>query len=392
MPNLGTRTTLDPDGDLTVILPSRDRDGRARVGERSVTQFVPRGYLGSGYGYEPEDSSDTSKIEWYELDDDMESSFKLDYDSDDKVIPTTSISDFNERHFQTTPNTPISHDSHRFNVSSKHLILASAHGTALTQLFEHPRYAPKYAWRRRRHNTLVLPAFDLEATGIVLKIIHHKNRRVPKTLDLGMLVEVTQVVHYLKCFEATEPHASQWIARLEGKIPPSYNVDLLFWICIAGVFRNAPIFEYCTRIAIAQNHSGIPTLGLPILKEVSAEIEKRRVHLLDEIFKAVYRFKDKLTKDTSCSSECDALRLGILIKHLHRCFGSLPKRPYHKMSVSWAVEKIAQLPRAACLARFKTCGRAIRHSGFDGLVEMVNSLAEGIKGLDLVNDLLWRPA
>ncbi|KAK5628573.1 hypothetical protein RRF57_004288 [Xylaria bambusicola] len=371
MPNLGTYTILDPDGDLTVILPSRDRDGRDRVGEHTITQFVPGELVKSDFGYET-DSSDISTIEWYELDDDLDSSVELDYDSDAKAISTPSTSDCDER-LQGEADKLDFTDSHRFKVSSKHLILASAHGNALTGLFEAPK--------RARRNTWVLPAFDPEATGIILKIIHHKNRRVPKTLDLGMLVEVAHVVHYLKCYEAIEPYGSQWIAHLEGKIPLSYNTDLLLWICIAGVFRNAPIFEY--------NHSGIPTLGLPILKEVSCEIEQRRIHLLDEIFKAVYRFKDKLTKDTSCSSECDAR---ILTKHLHRCFGSLPERPYHKMSVSWVVEMITRLPPAACLSWLKKPGRDLRHSGFDGLVEMVNSLAEGIRGLDLVNDLLWTPA
>ncbi|KAI0545278.1 hypothetical protein F4679DRAFT_483392 [Xylaria curta] len=200
----------------------------------------------------------------------------------------------------------------------------------------------------------VLEGFDLKAMIVVLNIIHGKNKDVsvddfhldiPWTIEFNTLVEIARIVDYVECYEVMKFFASVWIGVLKKDIPVSYGADLLSWICVAGVFREREIFKECTRLAIVQSHSGVPTFGLPILPEISDEIDRLRVHYLDEIFQFAYRLVDELTSKNSCSSNCNATRLGVLARYMHdNALSPRPTSPYLRLSVDWAVGKINGLP------------------------------------------------
>ncbi|KAI0112524.1 hypothetical protein GGR51DRAFT_44502 [Nemania sp. FL0031] len=298
-----------------------------------------------------------------------------------------------------------------FIVSLKHIASASPYFKGMLPIpWSRPWEDGRYRWR--------IEGFDAEAMAIVLNVIHGKSSRLPQQIDLDTLVEVARIVDCMKCHEVIAVYANRWIDDLEPGITKSYNAELLLWICIAGVFRKRDIFERCTRIAIFANHSGIATFGLPILPELSDEINRRRVYHLDQIFATVYKFIDDLSKGTKCRLRCDALRLGVLTKYLYATsFNSRPQSPYTRMSVSRAVNIFNCLPPLDPLMKEvkksvdTKCGfssvvssdqwePAIKgdpdwdtlrlHCGLYELIGMVNRVEFGIKGLELEDlDSIW---
>ncbi|KAI1751677.1 hypothetical protein F4782DRAFT_174344 [Xylaria castorea] len=273
-----------------------------------------------------------------------------------------------------------------FKASSKHLSLACPR---FKTMMDGPwREATRIYDDGLRH--WVLEEFDMYAMILVLSIIHGKNNGVnvhgyqtaiPPTVRLDILVEIARIVDYIECHEVIRVFASNWISCLKDDIPVSYNTKLMAWICIAGVFGNDEIFQRCTRLAILKCHSGIPTLGLPILPEISDEIHRRRERCIDEIFASVDSLVGRLTGETSCSFECDATYLGTIIKHMDTEFPSpRPTSPYWKLSVKRVVNTIRRLPKVKQLHK----AMAPKHNcRFDELKFTVDSLEAGIEGLDI---------
>lgn len=105
---------------------------------------------------------------------------------------------------------------------------------------------------------------DVKAFVVVMNIIHGRNRNVPRAVDLEMLSKIAVVVHYLGCHEAVEVFSSIWIDHLKPSIPDTYCRDLVLWILITSVFRDAELFKSVTHTAILKSDQKIPTLGLPI--------------------------------------------------------------------------------------------------------------------------------
>ncbi|KAI0974081.1 hypothetical protein F4678DRAFT_458870 [Xylaria arbuscula] len=308
------RMILDPNGDLLVIL-------------RNPSRITEPSEAGEPIG---RDSSQVIEPEPLQLEtSDLETTTVADSDSGNEIILTPLDDDYE-------------HDW-VFKTSSKHLALSSTY-------FKRMLNGPWYEATEIHEDGLkhwVVEDFDPTAMEIILNIIHLRNRTVPHTLDeVDTLVEIARIVDYLQCHEAMEYYASLWIEDLEYRYqtPGGYDIELLRWICIVGVFHQNTLFKQCTRVAITGNHFGIATLGLPILAQISNMTNQRRMDHLDEIFASVYSLMDSLAQDTICSFECDALRLGILTKHLKTEFLTLrPKRPYPRMSIDEVLDVLSRL-------------------------------------------------
>ncbi|KAI3322450.1 hypothetical protein HD806DRAFT_125188 [Xylariaceae sp. AK1471] len=249
----------------------------------------------------------------------------------------------NDEEAQPEPSEAPAPEEWQFKASSKHLALAS---TRFKKMMDGPwREANEIHDDGLRH--WVIEEFNLDAMAIVLHIIHGKNRQVLQTITLKMLVEVARIVDYAECHEAMEVYSSIWIRDLKKTIPESYAPypdELLYWICVAGVFHKDKIFESCTRLAILESHIDIPTFGLPILPVIGDKIVERRVHHLDRIFASVYSLLDHLSNNTKCSFECDAMLLGTLTKSMHaNLFNPHPTKPYKSLSVTRAVKVVNNL-------------------------------------------------
>ncbi|KAI0100166.1 hypothetical protein GGR51DRAFT_373194 [Nemania sp. FL0031] len=244
---------------------------------------------------------------------------------------------------EPSASAPPEEEQWRFKASSKHLALAS---TYVKKMMSGP-------WREANeiHDEdellhWTLDGFDVNAIAIILRIIHGLNRQVLRTIDLGMLAQVSRVVDYLECHEAIELYASIWVAYLNGLPPTSLqHVDWDSWISVTGVFQNPEIFRRWTRVAIVEKLNCPPSLELPILSQAYDTIDERRQAHLDKILACVYSHVDRLSEQKTCSAECDAILLGTLIRQLHaNSLSALrPSRPYEGLSISSVVKTIRGL-------------------------------------------------
>ncbi|KAL8919108.1 MAG: hypothetical protein Q9172_005138 [Xanthocarpia lactea] len=118
------------------------------------------------------------------------------------------------------------------------------------------------------HTDLPLPDDDHAALLILLNLIHGQIRKVPRTVDLGMLTNLAILVDKYELLEATEMVMDHWIQGLESDIPLSFTNDLLPWICISWVFRKPEIFSKITRVAQLESEGLLEANQLPIPQSV----------------------------------------------------------------------------------------------------------------------------
>jgi hypothetical protein len=150
-----------------------------------------------------------------------------------------------------------------YYVSSRHLRLASPTFDSLLT---------KEKWKEgepdKDDGLYHVPAedWDIEALLLLLNVLHHRNRHVPRSLSLEMLAKIAVLIDYYDCAEAVELCTERWIEHLRktSPVPSGFCRDLMLWMCIAWVLRMPDEFTQTTAIALRQVDQELLTLGLPI--------------------------------------------------------------------------------------------------------------------------------
>ncbi|KAH7196262.1 hypothetical protein BKA60DRAFT_612749 [Fusarium oxysporum] len=123
---------------------------------------------------------------------------------------------------------------------------------------------PGYKW------TLTASDWDGEAFLLLMNILHHKTREVPRIIELEKLAKVAVLVDYYGCHEAVELWAETWISNLHSDMTESfYSRELLLKLTISWVFSDRQKFRSLTEVAIRTSRGPIPTLGLPIPNQIA---------------------------------------------------------------------------------------------------------------------------
>lgn len=125
-------------------------------------------------------------------------------------------------------------------VSSKHLALAFPYfnGMLMGRWLESARCADGL-----RHVLLNEDeGFDPDALMISMDIIHGKNKKVPRAVDLDMLAKISVLVDYFQCDESLEVWIQLWIKELVKSFPTSFNRDLVLWILVCSIFKHQSLF------------------------------------------------------------------------------------------------------------------------------------------------------
>lgn len=164
----------------------------------------------------------------------------------------------------TAAAAPASRPGLRIKVSSKHLALSS-------KIFKNKlQFGASKAARQSdgRLHLQLAEGFDPKAVSIVLNTVHGRGSKVPKSVDLETLAQIALFVDRFQLFDAVEVYGDRWISKLEGNLPEAYNRDLILWIYVSHVFRNAEVFKAVSRTAVAGSDGPIKTLGLPIREKV----------------------------------------------------------------------------------------------------------------------------
>lgn len=131
--------------------------------------------------------------------------------------------------------------------SSKHLILASSVFKAMLQA---GRFLEGNTLASQKQVEIPLPDDNAAAFEILLNILHGRTRKVPKKVDLSLLVELSVLVDKYQLHEPVEIFSDLWFDHID---------DIADWhaggahvpklICITWVFNKATCFSKITRTA-----------------------------------------------------------------------------------------------------------------------------------------------
>ncbi|KAF4629276.1 hypothetical protein G7Y89_g8871 [Cudoniella acicularis] len=116
-----------------------------------------------------------------------------------------------------------------------------------------------------------LPDDDPSAFTIVANILHHRNRQVPKKVDLQTISAISLLVDKYQLLEAMELYLDLWLPELKKTLPTTFTENLFQWLSIAWVFRLSEEFSHLTKIAeweSDRNLSVETVLDLPIPRAV----------------------------------------------------------------------------------------------------------------------------
>jgi len=152
----------------------------------------------------------------------------------------------------------------QIRASSKHLILAS-------DIFKNKlRHFSKSTSVRPdgRIHLYTSQRFDPRAAAIALNAVHAKSFKVPKAVDLETLAQIALFTDKFQLVEPVSVYADRWASKLRSQIPATYNRDLVLWIYISHIFRQAEPFKVATRVAAIESTAPITNLRLPLHEQI----------------------------------------------------------------------------------------------------------------------------
>ncbi|KAI1383756.1 uncharacterized protein F4822DRAFT_49870 [Hypoxylon trugodes] len=238
----------------------------------------------------------------------------------------------NDHHIQNSDPEP------QFRLSSRHLILGS-------EYFKHTLTGP---WKENAlvasdgYRSVETEDWDLNALLILMRIIHCRNREVPRTVSLEMLAKIAVLVDYYQCHEAVEVWSDLYIDKLKDSIPTTLNRNLILWILISLVFDKKALFRDVTKTALEHGQGGLPTLGLPIAV-VADEIDEQRQEFVHRVFTHMHGLLGLLRDgEAGCSFECSSMMLGALTMqmHSHGILDPQPQPPYSGYGIKSVMELV----------------------------------------------------
>ncbi|KAF1833346.1 hypothetical protein BDW02DRAFT_500813, partial [Decorospora gaudefroyi] len=232
-------------------------------------------------------------------------------------------------------------DSIHYHVSSRHLMLASSwFKRALT------KGGSAESNRNEMDGLFYIDAsdWDAEAFLILLRILHLRNKDVPRTVNLEMLAKIAVLVDYYSCKEAIEVFTEIWMTKFKRTtkrksqpVPTTYCRDLVLWIAIAWTFDLKEEFEQATAVAIRESPETMRTLELPI----PARVDTKRHLAIEGIVQSLHGLLEKYRSATyecpwnsGLSFECGYFFLGALTKEMHAMalFDPRPEIPFPGLS------------------------------------------------------------
>ncbi|KAH7125634.1 hypothetical protein B0J11DRAFT_310897 [Dendryphion nanum] len=293
---------------------------------------------------------------------------------------------------------PLEEDGIRFEVSSRHLMLAS------------PRFKTMLSGRKWQEGVPGLDGrfvirtedWDEEAFRILMNVIHTRNRAVPRTIDLDLLAKIAVLVDYYDCSETIELFKDIWIDHVNktAPAPSNYCRDLMLWVCVAWVFGLEETFLATTEVAMRQSKDCIRALGLPIPPRIIDEIDHHRFQAIESIISQLYDLQEILfSEDYQCQSnsksshECGSMLYGVLTKEIHRLglMSPYPEPPFEGLGFQDLSNKLQTMKKS----RWGTSADSQNYRGFvhhtcsviTEVQPMINKTSEKLCGLVLADFL-----
>lgn len=275
----------------------------------------------------------------------------------------------------TTHKEPVEpeEESIHYHVSSRHLMLASP---VFKRALNKDGFAESVRNEIDGFFHIQASDWDPEAFLIVLRILHGRNKQVPRKVSLDMLAKIAILEDYYTFGESLDVFTEIWVQELiKVSIPTVYCRDLVLWIWVAWLFDKDQQFKEATTTAIKQSTESLRTLGLPIpailsgmFVSCSHEI-RGHLHIADEIDNTRYQAIDFVVEslherleryrsiDYVCpygdnySFECGSFLLGNMMKELTRLnlYQPRPEVPFPSLSFKDLCNRVRGI-RPACWA------------------------------------------
>lgn len=293
----------------------------------------------------------------------------------------------------------------RMRVSSHSLMIASPVFKAMLQ-----RNAFKEGTElaTRGEVTISLPEDDPTMLRILLDIVHHRTRQVPRQVGLKTLTGLSILIDKYQMLEALEVYVDMWVEGLQSFLPKSFTPDFLSWLNVAWVLKLPVEFEYLTRIAIRESfgeiggEQGLEPEDLPIPDSILVKIEESRQKAISDGLTIFTRAIDKYRGPrVLCGSKvfprpdekklaCDSLILGTLLRSGQaQGLSPIPEVPFSGKRFTDIISGLRALkPVAVCddlLSTFKwdPSPPPPSHGVKASILAKAKALEERVAGLDL---------
>ncbi|KAF7863212.1 hypothetical protein EAF04_007294 [Stromatinia cepivora] len=319
---MAERVTIDPDGDLLLILNERKKCSKRKIAALAVVPIDD-----SGIGMETGTDGEVPEI----LETVEEDAYHVDAEKERKQKELKEI---------------------HMLVSSKHMVLVSPVFKAMLQW---SNFKDGYAMKAHGKVEVPLPDDDPEAMRILVDIVHCHHKDVPRKVKLSLLTHLAILVDKYRLHEAVQIYSDMWISHAKKKFPSTMAEDgtevCLQWLCISWVFEKGRDFTAMTRIFQQESTQSLSEMisdsawDIPVPSTVIDNIEQDRIRALDE---AIFALRDTIeTYQTSTlvcrgrpthlpidqipqhNKQCDAMVLGMLIKEaIYHNLYPLPEAPY----------------------------------------------------------------
>lgn len=229
----------------------------------------------------------------------------------------------------------------RFQVSAKHLMLASP-------VFQNMlgKNEWKEATQLKEHGSVDIDTydFDTEALLVFLRIIHCKVTELPETMSLELMAKLAVVADYYECRDLVAYYVNRVILDNHCNTQPKrYTRTLVLWLWVAYFFRIHYLFDEVTTTAVREAGGTITSLGLPIPRAIIDDLNRVRVKGIKIIIDALHAAKEAfLTPPFKCSMQCDSAMLGALMMQMdtHGVLSPKPQEPFVGLRHSKLVEDV----------------------------------------------------
>ncbi|KAB8211572.1 major facilitator superfamily domain-containing protein [Aspergillus parasiticus] len=149
----------------------------------------------------------------------------------------------------------------------------------------------------RATGCLRFPVQDWEAKPflILMLIIHHRSRMVPRQLSLHMLVEMARLVDYYECYEAVEVFSGSWLIGSNFTSGDPRSVDEAEkWLFVSWVFNQPRSFLASSKYLKSRQTSDSNFSQLPVPHAIQAAINGTRRGLIAGAIHSMHSFLSKL--------------------------------------------------------------------------------------------------
>ncbi|TVY46829.1 hypothetical protein LOCC1_G003391 [Lachnellula occidentalis] len=254
--------------------------------------------------------------------------------------------------------TPAKSEHIHFLVSSKHMKMASS---VFKAMLSGP-FNEGETLAATGKVEISLPEDDPVAFTILMNIIHHRSRAVPRKITLKSLVAVAILTDKYEFHQDVETYGEIWLKALKLAVEVSdlSVYDVFSWLSVAWVFRRQASENHLSRLIkeIVLNRTwdddDDPRLeafaeGFPLLPQRLIEtLQQQRQTAIGEALNIVeivaMSFKGPSVQCVNEDPQCDAIALGNFLKFAMEIgVFPAPKAPYAGLSFSDIAKELGGL-------------------------------------------------